>query len=323
MKTDIVRQPFLFASASSLVLAGLGAAFNLPSDAVSGGAAAPLGGLISAFQHSCPVWSAVAVFVAAMYCGYLLMRSSVRYDLYGSRTYVVIVLFPLVACCISDGGEWLRNWCAMVALVLAGCNYEAGFKRSYRFGEIFRGSFFLGTVPLIYAPAIPLLLLLPLLLFVFRRPAREVPVALVGLFLPAAMASYVWWACGYDFTYVANCILDAAAEPSGYSVFAGMSLPELAVTGVVLFIVLASAGVYLFEFRSLKFKARCIHIYYMSQALLCLSTFALSGADGGSLVLLSIFCAIVMPLLFVRAPARFSLVLYVLLLVTAVVSMLV
>ncbi len=323
MKTDIVRQPFLLASASSLVLAGLGAAFNLPSDAVSGSAAAPLGGFISAFQHSYPVWSAVAVFVAAVCLGYMLMRSSVRYDLYGSRTYVVIVLFPLVACCVTGGGEWLRNWCAMAALVLAGCNYEAGFKRSYRFGEIFRGSFFLGMVPLIYAPAIPLLLLLPLLLFVFRRPAREVPVALVGLLLPTAMASYVWWACGSDFTYVVDRIIEAAAAPSGYSVFAGMSLPELAAMGVVLFIVLASVGVYLFEFRSLKFKARCIHIYYMLQSLLCLSTFALSGADGGSLVLLSISCAIVMPLLFVRAPARFSLVLYVVLLVAAVVSMVV
>lgn len=311
MKVDITRQPFLLASASSLLLVGVGTAFKLPFDVVQSGTAAPLGAFASAFQRSCPVWSAAAVFAIAVCCGYSLTRSSVRYDLYARRTYLAMVFFSLVSCCLFGGGEWLRNWCALAVLLLACRNYSAGFKRSYRFGEMFRGSFFLGTVPLIYAPAAILLLLMPAMLFLFRRPAREVPAAVVGLCLPAAIASYVWWACGYDIGYVVCRTIDAATVPSGFSLFSGVSLPELAAWGVTLFIVLTTIGVYMSEYRVLKFKARRIHIYYIVTAVLCFSTFALSGSDEGSLLLLSIPCAMVMPLLFVRASVRFSLLLYV------------
>ena len=322
-KIDITRQPLLLALATSLVLTVLGLLFRLPFNAPlpTMSIETPLGALLAAFQRSHHGWSVAAVFLTAISSAYLVTRSTVRYDLYMRRTYIAMVMFSLCACCLFGCEEWLRSWATLLTLQLACRNFEAGFRRSYAFGETFRGAFFLGLVPLIYAPAATVLLVLPVLIFLFRRPAREVPVALVGVCLPWAITSYVWWGMGYELDYVINSTIAAALTESGYSLFGGAGLFDLLAMGTVLFVVLMSVGVYLLELGTLKFKARRIHVFYVLLAAMILSSSLAAGSDCCTWLLMSMPLAVSMPLLFVRAEVRFSMITYLLLLGLTVLSL--
>lgn len=322
-KIDITRQPLLLALATSLALTVLGLSFRLPFDVPlpAHSIETPLGALLAAFQRSHHGWSIVAVFLTAISTAYLATRSTVRYDLYTRRTYISMVMFSLCACCLFGCEEWLRSWATLLTLQLACRNFEAGFRRSYAFGESFRGAFFLGLVPLIYAPAATVLFTLPLLIFLFRRPAREVPVALVGVCLPWAISSYVWWGMGYEFGYVAEQTIAAALTPSGYSLFGGAQIFDLLAMGAVLFVVLMSLGVYMIELGALKFKARRVHIFYVVLAAMILLSSLAEGSDCCTWLLMSLPLSVSMPLLFVRAEVRFSMVTYVVLITLAVMSL--
>lgn len=314
----------MLALATSLVLTVLGLLFRLPFDAPLPAVSVetPLGELLAIFQREHRGWAVLFMFTTAITSAYLTTRSTVRYDLYSRRTFIAMVMFSLCTCCLFGCEEWLRSWTTLAVLHLACRNFEAGFRRSYGFGEMFRGSLFLGTVPLIYAPAATLLLLLPILLFLFRRPAREVPVVVVGLCLPIAICSYVWWGMGHPFGYFAERMVAAATTQSGYTLFGGAQLFDLLAMGAVLFVVLMALGVYLIEWSSLKFKARRIHVFYFLVALLTLASSLAEGSDCCTWLLMSLPLAVSMPLLFTRAESRFSTITYLLLVGLTVMSLL-
>ena len=322
-KIDITRQPLLLALATSLALTVLGLSFRLPFNVPlpEMSIETPLGALLAEFQRSHHGWSVVAVFLTAITSAYLVTRSSVRHNLYTRRTYIAMVMFSLCTCCLFGCEEWLRSWATLLALQLACRNFESGFRRSYAFGEMFRGAFFLGLVPLLYAPVATVLLLLPLLVFLFHRPAREVPVIAVGACLPLAISSYVWWGMGYELGYVAERTIAAITAESGYTLFGGAQLFDLLAMGAVLFVVLMSLGVYMIELGALKFKARRIHVFYIALAATILASALAAGSDCCTWLLLSLPIAVSMPLLFVRAEVRFSMVTYIALVTLAVLSL--
>lgn len=313
----------MLALATSLVLTVLGLLFRLPFDVAlpATSVETPLGAMLAAFQRAHRGWAVLMVFVTAISAAYLTTRSSVRYDLYTHRTYIAMVMFSLCACCLFGCEEWLRSWATLVTLQLACRNFEAGFRRSYSFGETFRGAFFLGLVPLLYAPAVTVLVALPVLLFLFRRPAREVPAAVVGVCLPLAISSYVWWGMGFPIEYMTEQIVAAATAESGYTLFGGARLIDLLAMGAVLFVVLMSLGVYLIELGALKFKARRIHVFYLILVGLILASLLMAGSDCCTWLLLSLPLSVSMPLLFVRAESRFSMVTYLLLIALTVMSL--
>jgi hypothetical protein len=323
IKIDITRQPLLLALATSLALTVLGLSFRLPFNVPLPEVSieTPLGALLAGFQRSHHVWSVVAVFLTAITSAYLVTRSSVRHNLYTRRTYIAMVMFSLCTCCLFGCEEWLRSWATLLALQLACRNFESGFRRSYAFGEMFRGAFFLGLVPLLYAPAATVLVSLPLMIFLFHRPAREVPVIVVGACLPLAISSYVWWGMGYELGYVAERTIAAATAESGYSLFGGAQLFDLLAMGAVLFVVLMSLGVYMIELGALKFKARRVHIFYVVLAAMILLSSLAEGSDCCTWLLMSLPLSVSMPLLFVRAEVRFSMVTYVVLIALAVMSL--
>lgn len=313
----------MLALMTSLILTVLGLLFRLPFDVPlpATSVETPIGELLAQFQRSHRGWAVAFVFQTAISSAYLTTRSSVRYNLYARRTYIAMVMFSLCSCCLFGCEEWLRSWTTLLVMQTACRNFEEGFRRSYSFGEMFRGSFFLGLIPLIYAPAGTLLLLLPILLFLFHRPAREVVVSVVGLCLPLAIASYVWWGMGFPFEYVTERLVTAATTESGYTLFGGAGLLDLLAMGAVLFVVLMSLGVYMIELGSLKFKARRIHIFYIIVAILTLVSALAAGSDCCTWLLMSLPLAVSMPLLFVRAEARFSMITYLLLIALTVASL--
>ena len=187
MKFDIARQPLIpaFMTLFALAVAAMCAGIPVPDTSGAVREALPLlGGQLARFQAAYPVWSKFAAGFMLLFAGMCTGRISIRYNLYTVGTCLPIPLYAIVACGIATGENYLAGFAASMLLALATKNYCRAFCNGYGFDAIFRASLYLGLMPLVYAPALPLLLLLPLAVLLFRRTFREVVVATAGLLLP-------------------------------------------------------------------------------------------------------------------------------------------
>lgn len=318
MKTDIVRQPFLLALFSLL----------LPLAVSLGGAAGaepvvrhvPLGDLLLAFQGRFPVWAAVAAGVLALAAAVRAGRLSVRYGFYPVPTALVVPLYGVVACGILAGPNYLPEFVASYVLLLSLHHFCAGFRNGYAVGSFFRGAFCLGLLPLLYAPALPLPLLLLPAAVCLRRTLRETFVALCGALFPLAGACYVNWALGAEFFGVLRQLLDAFLAPGGFRLFGQGTVLVPVVLGVTLFTVICAVAAGAAGLRTQSRKARGMLSYVM----VLLGAVALLGAvpsvTAGIFPLAAVPAALLMPLALVRVRREWAAVLYLILYILAFVN---
>ena len=185
MKPDIIRQPLLLAIASILVvIAAAMTTGTTISPAPETMISTPLGDLIGLFQERFPRCSRILCGGLLLLTGILCGRLAVRYGLYPVSSTLTIPLYGLVACGILLGQEYLTESVAAFVLLLSTQNFFACFRNGYAIGAVFRASFFLGLLPLLYAPLLPLPLLVLAAAFCFRRTLREVFVSLCSVVLP-------------------------------------------------------------------------------------------------------------------------------------------
>lgn len=202
MKIDIARQPLVPAFVTLFALA-VTAMWGGAGNGVSAGAPETmplLGGALTRFQAAYPVWARLAAGFMILFTGMCTGRIAIRYNLYGVSTCLPIPLYAVVACGIFSGGNYLTAFAASMLLALAAKNYCRSYCNGYGFDAIFRASLYLGLLPLVYAPATPLVLILPLAILLFKRTFREAVVAAAGLILPLLTACYVSWGMGDEFT---------------------------------------------------------------------------------------------------------------------------
>lgn len=234
MKFDIARQPLIpaFMTLFALAVAAMCAGIPVPDTSGAVREALPLlGGQLARFQAAYPVWSKFAAGFMLLFAGMCTGRISIRYNLYTVGTCLPIPLYAIVACGIATGGNYLAGFAASMLLALATKNYCRAFCNGYGFDAIFRASLYLGLMPLIYAPALPLLLLLPLAVLLFRRTFREVVVATAGLLLPIFTACYVSWGSGAEFTAPLVTVGQSAIEGMPLQLFLDIPLPALVMAG--------------------------------------------------------------------------------------------
>lgn len=197
MKPDIIRQPLLLAIASLLVvIAAAMTTGTVISPAPETVISTPLGDLIGLFQERFPRCSRIFCGSLLLLTGILCGRLAVRYGLYPVSSTLTIPLYGLVACGILLGREYLTESVAAFILLLSTQSFFACFRNGYAIGAVFRASFFLGLLPLLYAPLLPLPLLILAAAFCFRRTLREVFVSLCGVILPFLVVCYVAWGQG-------------------------------------------------------------------------------------------------------------------------------
>ena len=157
MKPDIIRQPLLLAIASILVvIAAAMTTGTTISPAPETMISTPLGDLIGLFQERFPRCSRILCGGLLLLTGILCGRLAVRYGLYPVSSTLTIPLYGLVACGILLGQEYLTESVAAFVLLLSTQNFFACFRNGYAIGAVFRASFFLGLLPLLYAPLLPL-----------------------------------------------------------------------------------------------------------------------------------------------------------------------
>ena len=239
---DIIRQPLPVATFTFLVVVIVAFVRAWVTQRFAGeipAVSAPLGYYTAAFRLSWPLLSAAASIVMLFVAGFLIGRSSVRAELYATRCFLAMPLFGVVSCGVLLSSDYLTQSLTLLLLALASRNYYNSFHRHYCFDRMFRGSLYVGLIPLLYAPGAGLLLLIPLVVLLFRRTLREVAVAVAGVRQVAA----------------------AITSDSGYRFFDGNTLFSLIAWGVIFFLLICSAAGVLLDIRTLKTKPRNILFY--------------------------------------------------------------
>ena len=227
MKPDIIRQPLLLAIASILVvIAAAMTTGTTISPAPETMISTPLGDLIGLFQERFPRCSRILCGGLLLLTGILCGRLAVRYGLYPVSSTLTIPLYGLVACGILLGQEYLTESVAAFVLLLSTQNFFACFRNGYAIGAVFRASFFLGLLPLLYAPLLPLPLLVLAAAFCFRRTLREVFVSLCSVVLPFLAVCYIAWGQGANPLDTPAGLWHSFVSDSGYRIFANTPRPR-------------------------------------------------------------------------------------------------
>ena len=302
MKPDIIRQPLLLAIASLLVvIAAAMTTGTVISPAPETVISTPLGDLIGLFQERFPRCSRIFCGSLLLLTGILCGRLAVRYGLYPVSSTLTIPLYGLVACGILLGREYLTESVTAFILLLSTQSF---------FGAVFRASFFLGLLPLLYAPLLPLPLLILAAAFCFRRTLREVFVSLCGVILPFLAVCYVAWGQGANPVDIPVGLWHSFVSDSGYRIFANTPPLVPAILGIVLFIVLCAVFFGLISFRAISIKARGMLTYTILLFTVTGSLMAVPSVTPGLLAVAAVPAALLMPLTFIRIQRTVGTLLY-------------
>lgn len=287
------------------------------------GLALPMPGeLLSRFQTDHPGWAGFIGGFLLLFGGMCTGRMTVRYNLYAVSSCLAIPLYGLVATGLATGGDQFTAFALAALLALAVKNFGRAFCNGYGFDPIFRGSLYLGTLLQLYPAALPLALMLPAAVMLFRRTLRETVVALFGFLLPFLLFAYVNWGAGGHFW---GAFAQTGADFLSGNLFAMVlhtSVLRLVLTG---FVLLLDALAILFLLADLYFvgtKARFILLYNIGVLVLVAATLCGPAATPASYALLAVPTAVLMPVLFVRIRRKVSLPLYAFLLAGALASIL-
>ena len=196
---NIVKQPLPI---SLLTLIGLASTAIFLSDGItlSGGVAAD--GLttsaqwIEGWQTGHPLAARILSLILVVTEALMVARIGTRHSLYSGGAPITMPLFALTALGVLQSPNGLIGILSALLLIRALRNLCASARNGYTFTPLFRGSFYLGLLPLLQAPTLLLIPLVGCALFLFKRTLREVIIALGGLLLPLASACYLSWAFG-------------------------------------------------------------------------------------------------------------------------------
>ena len=175
-------------------------------------------------------------------------------------------------------------------------------------------------MPLVYAPALPLLLLLPLAVLLFRRTLREVAVATAGLLLPVFTACYVSWGTGAEFTAPLIKLGQSAIEGMPLHLFLDIPLPALVMAGGIVLLDLTALFFFLADIYAAGTKPRFILFYNIGILVLALTLLCSPAATPEAFALLAVPSAILIPVFFVRIHRGIALPVYLIFLAAAFVG---
>lgn len=204
-------------------------------------------------------------------------------------------------------------------LLIASCaEMIASFRRSYQFGHLFKSAFYLGILPMIYAPSAILILLLPVALVLYDRTLREVIVAVAGVLLPFLLCSTGWWYAGESWGYLSTQLYENTIS-SGVSVSFFESITEAAITTKIylcLYIALTLYSVFIIfrKLPTLRTRAKKIYHHFLWLLLFCLGMLFIPGGSIISLGLLAVPGCVIASTFFIRHSGWIYLCVYLLLL---------
>lgn len=278
-----------------------------------------LGSFIDSFQSAHPAAGSTIAALFYFMAAWIIGRAVRISELYFVKTTVTIPVYAVIACGIYLPHMSLTAATAALLTVQAMKYHYYSQRDGYGFTPLFFGSFCLGLLPMVYAPAAPMLLLMPFAVTIFKRSTRETIVALAGLVLPFAAAGYVNWGAGGEFFEPVNRIATAILAPSGYRIFGDMSLTSAVMFCWVLATVLSAVlfcGVNLYSLGS---RPRSITLYNICAFIPAAATLALPGSTVASFGIVAAPAAALIPVMLIRLNWRIADVLYSILLLLCII----
>ena len=173
-------------------------------------------------------------------------------------------------------------------------------------------------LPLVYAPATPLVLILPLAILLFRRTFREVVVAAAGLILPVLTACYVSWGAGEEFTAPVTALADAVVSGVPLWIFTALPLPSLVMLCIIAALALTALFFFLSDIYAAGTKPRFILIFNIGILVMTLALLCTPSVTPEAFTLTAVPAALLFPVLFVRIDRRIALPVYLILLAASV-----
>ena len=330
MKFDIARQPLVpaFLTLAALAVAAMWGAAGHGFDpaqlngtaAIQPEAATSSEALLLQFQTAHPVWARWIAGVLILFTGMCAGRMTIRYNLYSVGTCLAIPLYGAIVCGLAVGDDFLPAFTASALLALSVKNFARSFCNGYGFDAIFRASLYLGLLPFVSTAALPLLLILPLAVLLFRRTLREVAVAAAGLLLPAFTICYINWGAGGEFTAPLTALGNAFIAGKPLMLFTAIPFRNLILLGGILVLDLLAVLFFLSDIYAVGTKSRTILIYIISVLVLAAAVLCGPAATPGTVALAAVPSAVLLPFMFVRIHRNIALLLYLLLLASAVIG---
>lgn len=315
MRANIVKQPaFLaiatFAAVTLLVFARV---LSAPYEVEAAGLDMPLGRLIEGFVGRQPVVSYTIALLLVCACGVLITRLINRYNINSARTGLPIVMYLLMGYGLLAPLVTVGAGLVSLLLIVSSMQMIAAFKRAYTFNNVFNSAFCLGLMPLLYSASLPLVLILPVTLSLYRRTAREWIVALVGLCTPLLIVSAGWVAAGYEWEFVAGELGAALAVPSGTEI-----IDTVKEIGIAAYIYAGlTAGLLLFSIAAVMgglhktvTRPRKIYVHFICLTLLSAATFFIPSGNVLSLELFAVPAALFATVFFIWVRGAAGLALY-------------
>lgn len=266
-QTDILKQPIptlLFTFVALLVVQTL-RAVRAPLGAESvGGVLSPVGEWIdSSLGH---VGGMVVVLLSVVVASVIITRIISRYSLSVIKSLLPMVLFVVGVCGVVFPIGSPAIALALLMIVHATDLMIMSFKRSERFSEVMRASFWTGLAALVVPDMVYLLLLLPLQWLIWQRSVREMVAGVIMALHPLLLASFCYWVGGEEPLWLVGEWWQTIT-PLHAPDFAGLyhsvgGLGSTLLFGSLLLLTLLSMVVFVTSFTSMRLRARKGHIYF-------------------------------------------------------------
>lgn len=318
MILDVTRHKFSEAIVTLLFFAvaiSLAAMVLFPdSSAVVVESEAPLAPYIRSFCVDHSLLSPILLGLLYVYMVLRLSRSTVRVGLYPNTTLAAIALCSVLLFGALASGDYAMLCVGALLVAEAYGRLLYCFSPSLHAHYLFSAMVAFGALPLVDAAFLPLSILIPVVVVVFRATLRETAITLFGLAAPTFVYSYVMWLLGGDFVQGFVDVWGSLLAPSSLSLVTYLTLPRLVFLGFVLFLQLLSVVVYLTTPMSLANGVREVwRVLIISVVILVASLLLLPAASPSLIVAMVLLAAIMLPILMQYASALNSVLAYLLL----------
>jgi len=214
---NAAKQPFPVSAVICVMMMALFAARHvlapLPVEAPFEGGM-PLAAALGRLATDVPWVAAAIAAVAVVWTLMVVFQITVRFAPGANRNYLPAQLLLVTAGGVTMGGEAVAATVTMWLMALGVRGFAFSFRKGYRFSDVFHAAFFLGLMPLLYAPSAAVVPAVAVAaLAVYRRSLREGVVCIVGLALPVPAAGFVHWAMGADGGFIYRELWRCATEP--------------------------------------------------------------------------------------------------------------
>ncbi len=266
------------------------------------------------------LWREAALFGLSLLNAFYVTRILSQNLIYLERTYVPALIYALAAVGYTTTELTLTTSAVAFLLILALDSMVRSYKKESDPGHFLNASIALGAAPLLYAPAVVFVWLLPVGLILFKQGGRSVATAILGYLLPVFFLSYIRWGMGGDFSdTVRHVFAQLSPSVSGAGIWETMRVWDKVLAGIFLF--LAFIGGVEFSRRRSGVRRRAVrgYVLFVWVAVLCAVLVALPGRGLELLPVAAVPLAAIIPACFNRRAGWWPNLLYTVMMMSVVV----